>query len=69
MYEEKILSTFVGIDRDNFSLIFIKEIKKKNLQKVKKNSVKMSLTWWKLTWYVRKIPVTVNFNDLLPPKK
>lgn len=45
VYEEKILTTFIGIDRDNFSLIFIKEIKKKKkLQKVKKNSVKMSLT-------------------------
>lgn len=44
IYEEKILTTFIGIDRDNFSLIFIKEIKKKKLQKVKKNSVKMSLT-------------------------
>lgn len=69
IYEEKILTTFIGIDRDNFSLIFIKEIKKKKkLQKVKKNSVKMSLTWWKLTSYVRKIPVTVNLNDLLPLK-
>lgn len=29
IYEEKILTTFIGIDRDNFSLIFIKEIKKK----------------------------------------
>lgn len=68
IYEEKILTTFIGIDRNNFSLIFIKEIKKKKLLKVKKNSVKMSLTWWKLTSYVRKIPVTVNLNDLLPLK-
>lgn len=29
IYEEKILTTFIGIDRNNFSLIFIKEIKKK----------------------------------------
>lgn len=68
IYEEKILTTFIGIDRNNVSLIFIKEIKKKKLQKVKKNSVKMSLTWWKLTSYVRKIPVTVNLKDLLPLK-
>lgn len=33
IYEEKILTTFIGIDRDNFSLIFIKEIKKKKSYK------------------------------------
>lgn len=33
IYEEKILTTFIGIDRDNFSLIFIKEIKKKKATK------------------------------------
>lgn len=29
IYEEKIFIIFIGIDRDNFLLIFIKEIKKK----------------------------------------
>lgn len=33
IYEEKILTTFIGIDRNNFSLIFIKEIKKKKSYK------------------------------------
>lgn len=33
IYEEKIFIIFIGIDRDNFLLIFIKEIKKKKVIK------------------------------------
>lgn len=33
IYEEKIFIIFIGIDRNNFLLIFIKEIKKKKVIK------------------------------------
>lgn len=67
IYEEKILTIFIGIDRDNFSLIFIKEIKKKQ-QKVKEFS-KNDIDLMKTNVIRQKNPSNCKLKWFITPEK
>lgn len=71
IYEEKNSHNIHWYWSEQFFInIYKGNKKKKKLQKVKKNSVKMSLTWWKLTYFIRqKNPSNCKLKWFITPEK